>query len=244
MIFTRIFCETLFLLSVAIIVVRGDRSLSKEIIGDHVLLSKRSSERDGTTTQSGSGTDEAHDAALALLNLSSSGTHVPESHSPDINLADGLYTPPQRRRTSTRRKSSKHLNVLPKLDQIKISNKSKVEFKQRVYKQNRHAINQRNRMQRMKDNEPEKYQKYLDDKKKKSAERYKNQLSIQQRNNYPKKSRRKETVTGQTLRNRKWEDCLKINNPEKYNDLKNRRRITSRDCKRKKVRLRREVQGA
>ena len=177
-----IFCTTFCLLPVTIIVVRGDKSQSNKIIGDPVLLSKRSSETDGTTIQSGSRDGEAHDAALALINLSSSGTHQLVSNSPKNNLAEGLYTPPQRRRTSTRRRPSKHSNVLPTLDQIKISDKSKVEFKQRVYKQNRHAMNQRNRMQRMKDNEPEKYRKYLDDKKKRSAERFKNQLSIQQKN--------------------------------------------------------------
>ena len=122
MIITGIFYLSLSLLLEVVITVKG---YNKDVEQD-VLLIKRSSDSDDVKVhdQSGSENDEANKAALTLLNLSTSVTHVPASNNPKNNLTDDLYLSPRKRRTTTQRiPSKKRMDILPTLDQTKISKK-------------------------------------------------------------------------------------------------------------------------
>lgn len=183
------------------------------------LLIKRSFSSDdskATSKSIGSEDEDAHRAATTLMDISSSHTSKP---------FDAIHVP-QKARSSRKRKASEvtQANTVPIYSRF-----SKTPTSHRILSQHPGTVNKRNRMHQMKENEPKKYAEFLAKKRIANNLRYKKARDLLRGESSKYKPRKlKANPAKSTIKNRKWMTKMQEENPEKFQEMMERRRSASR----------------
>lgn len=182
-----------------------------------IRRSLSSSNSKGSVQSTNPEDEEVHQAAATLMDIYSSQT--PKS----LNLVKI----PQKARTSMKRKASKLDQGTVKFNYSRYSHKP---TSHRILSQVPSTVNKRNRLQRMKENAPEDYEKYLEKKRISNSARYRKLRALvvktDQKEYKPRKL--KANPAKSTIKNRKWMAKMEINEPERFHEILQRRRSACR----------------
>ena len=184
------------------------------------LILKRSlssSDSKGSSQSTNTEDEEVHQAAATLMDINSSQKPKPLN---DMQI-------PQKARSSRKRKASELDQGTIKFYYSRYSNKP---TSHRILSQNRYTVSKRNRLQRMKENAPEDYQRYLEKKRISNNARYRKMRALAPRTDQKeyKPRRLKANPAKSTIKNRKWMAKIQNNEPERFEEMMQRRRSACR----------------